>query len=839
MISVGPVTTFEYLNEDENSTTSDQWISDVSDYGYIEQKSWWVGKLCPLLNLKPNVSGKDFANIFSGKNLKGVALLTKANGPHNPGRDLTWSPPKSVSVVYAVCSEALRERISWKNRQAVLGTLCFLEEKAAQTRCGKGGKVSVKTMGFVAAMFEHYTSRTNDMQLHIHLVVANLTFIEGQKWYAIDFAELFIWFKAAGEIYRSLLSKGLTELGFEVIKSEDGRYFEIKSVCLQICSKYSKRKNEITNSIEHSGIKNIDAKTKSMFAIRTREPKTVMDRLALLSRWQEELNELGMYESDIINIRNASLFKALNPIPVMSLLMTLTDYEAVLNVIDIYRAVAREAQFYNSSIACIHNTVEQILTHYWIVPLGKDAKGRALYTTQMMIDIERSVVELATYLHLDESYKMDDQVIEQAIATQENNQGFEMSEEQRASVQCVCQTGLDILQGRAGAGKSTSMQAVRIAYESQGIKVKGSTIAKKAAVQLENDTGIESKTLASTILEIEKRPSRYSNSVIVVDEAGLIPTSDLLMLMRGAEKAKAKVILVGETAQLKSIKQSGCLAYLSKLLGHSELTSIYRQRQLWARTMVVDLRSGASMSAINTMRAKGLLNLLETKDKTLEALIDAWHAYTQANPNKDWMIMAFSWKDVEPLNELVRKRLKEREVIGDENIEIDCVVSEKVMSLKFSVNDRVRFTNNDYERGFTNGDLGTVTAISDFEDEYYFFISMDNGHRVRFGVSDYSDKKGNLHLVHAYASTIYSSQGSTVDGDTFVLYTTSMDRAASYVAGSRHKDNCHWFVDGKELDDYNEDHVDGEQNLHESRIKILAKCMGSSRHKAMALEYLE
>ncbi|WP_342340263.1 AAA family ATPase [Brumicola pallidula] len=546
-----------------------------------------------------------------------------------------------------------------------------------------------------------------------------------------------------------------------------------------------------------------------------------------------------MFESDIINIRNASLFKPLEPIPVMFLLMRLTEHEAVLDVIDIYKAVAIEAQFYNSSLACIHNTVEQILTHDWLVSLGKDAKGRALYTTQMMIDIERSVVELATYLHLDESYKMNDQAIEQAIAAQENNQGFEMSEEQQASVQGVCQTGLDILQGRAGAGKSTSMQAVRIAYESQGIKVKGSTIAKKAAVQLENDTGIESKTLASTILEIEKRPSRYSNSVILVDEAGLIPTSDLLMLMRGAEKAKAKIILVGETAQLKSIKQTGCLAYLSKLLGHSELTSIYRQRQLWARTMVVDLRSGASMSAINTMRAKGLLNLFETKDKTLEALIDAWHAYTLANPNKDWMIMAFSWKDVEPLNELVRKRLKDREVIGDEDIEINCVVSQKVMSLKFSVNDRVWFTINDYERAFTNGDLGTVTAISEFEDEYYFFISMDNGHRVRFKVSDYSDEKGNLHLVRAYASTIYSSQGSTVDGDTFVLYTTSMDRAASYVAGSRHKDNCDWFVNGRELDDYNDDAITEERNLQESRIETLAKCMRTSRHKAIALEYLK
>jgi conjugative relaxase-like TrwC/TraI family protein len=181
MLSSGLVTSFKYLIEDECPSNSNQWLSSVSDFDFTEQKSWWVGKLCPLLNLKPNVSEKDFNNVFSGKNLKGDPLLPKFHGRHNPGRDITLSPPKSVSVVYALCSEALRERISWKNRQAALRTLCFLEEKAAQTRCGKGGKVLVKTMGFFAAMFEHCTSRANDMQLHIHLVIANLTFVEGQK----------------------------------------------------------------------------------------------------------------------------------------------------------------------------------------------------------------------------------------------------------------------------------------------------------------------------------------------------------------------------------------------------------------------------------------------------------------------------------------------------------------------------------------------------------------------------------------------------------------------------------------------------------------------------------
>ncbi len=86
----------------------------------------------------------------------------------------------------------------------------------------------------------------------------------------------------------------------------------------------------------------------------------------------------------------------------------------------------------------------------------------------------------------------------------------------------VCQSSLDIIQGRAGAGKSTSMQAMRLAYQSQGFTVRGATVARQAAQQLEKDTGIESTTLASLLNELSKGNSqaKFKDTVILLDEAG-------------------------------------------------------------------------------------------------------------------------------------------------------------------------------------------------------------------------------------------------------------------------------------------------------------------------------
>ncbi|WP_421131756.1 hypothetical protein [Alteromonas sp. A079] len=150
----------------------------------------------------------------------------------------------------------------------------------------------------------------------------------------------------------------------------------------------------------------------------------------------------------------------------------------------------------------------------------------------------------------------------------------------------------------------------------------------------------------------------------------------------------------------------------------------------------------------------------------------------------------------------------------------------------------MRFTKNDYKRDFTNGEQDTITQILQQRDDIRFTVKLDSGRSVSFYQSDYSDKQGRLQLVQAYACTVYSSQGATIDGDTLVLYTTAMDRAASYVAGSRHRENCHWFINAQELD--------AQPNITEkdkppdmtTRLKKLAHSMSIDKHKTMAIEYL-
>ena len=102
--------------------------------------------------------------------------------------------------------------------------------------------------------------------------------------------------------------------------------------------------------------------------------------------------------------------------------------------------------------------------------------------------------------------------------------------------------------------------------------------------------------------------------------------------------------------------------------------------------------------------------------------------------------------------------------------------------------------------------------------------------------NDYQSDQGRLPLVHAYAMTVYSSQGVTVDGDTFILYNAHMDRANSYVAGSRHKDNSHWFINNKEMDALIS--PDGGVISAEQRIAVLAEQMSREQYTKLAIEYL-
>lgn len=828
MISISSVSSLKYYVEDENveGTPSNNIINVVSS-----------GSLKVELGLKTRMSFSELENVFSGCDAKGKKLLRNSNIRNKKGWDVTFSAPKPVSVVWARAGDALRNNIGAAHHNAVIDTIKFLEIKAAYTRVGQAGRLKQKTKGFAALIFEHYRSRADDVQLHSHVLIPNLTLRADEKWASIDSQYLFEWSHAATQVYRALLAMGLRNLGFNIVRVEDTDCFTLLGIDKAVCKAFSKRTQDIKTKIEKMGLEDASASTRNKVVLYSRLPKSSSSPSHLLAKWQSEMSSMGYEEEDLHNSINVLHKPALEMLPILQVMKKLTRQKATLSEAQIYERVAIEAQFFHVTLLEIINTVTYILEHKWLLGPLRGRTGKAIYSTSFILNVEKDLIALAKQLRNKRSYQLSPHTILTAISKQESEQGFNLSAEQKNSVGDVCKTGLDILQGRAGAGKSTSMKALRIAYELSGFKVVGATIAKNAASQLEEETGIRSSTFAKLLIDIKHKNNSFRNTVILIDEAGLIPSSGMLELLKGIMQADAKLVLVGETEQLAAIEHAGCLLYLSKLFGFGELSTIYRQRERWAKELVSDLRQGNSTKALKAMGENGLLHISDSKAAAMEKLVACWESFIDKNPDKQYMVLANSWKDVKPLNELIRKKLQEKCLVGNEDVEVECVISDKYFCQKFSCKDQIRFTKNDHEKGLINGQLGTIIDIKKVDADILFTVLKDSSETIKVLKSEYSDDNDALQLVHAYAITVYSSQGSTVDGDTFVFYNKAMNRAASYVAGSRHKDHCNWFVDGSNLGINNNANIVAKEDLDTLQMKKLAEYMSYESSETMALEH--
>ena len=162
------------------------------------------------------------------------------------GFGLTFSPPKSVSVLWGTGGEELRTAVVAAHERALASTLSFLQDHAAFTRRGAGGVFQVDTEGFVAASFLHRTSRAADPQLHSHVLLANKVRAEDGRWLSLDGRELYEHQKAAGMLYRAALRAELTaSLGVSWTPVDENGIAEIQGVPKVLVETWSTRRHEV------------------------------------------------------------------------------------------------------------------------------------------------------------------------------------------------------------------------------------------------------------------------------------------------------------------------------------------------------------------------------------------------------------------------------------------------------------------------------------------------------------------------------------------------------------------------------------------------------------------
>ena len=212
------------------------------------EASAWAGKGAEALGLSGPVGPDTFQAILEGKVPGGPQLGRRGKEgeiEHRPGRDVTMSAPKSVSLLALVGGD---ERIVEAHDRAVRTTLGWVEKNAVLTRMQDGTTGAMVHAGdqkTVVATFRHDTSRNLDPQLHTHCVIANMVQGADDRWRTMVNDGLYRQQKAISAIYRAELAEGLGRLGYELERTHaDGR-FEIAGIPREVIEAFSTRRAEI------------------------------------------------------------------------------------------------------------------------------------------------------------------------------------------------------------------------------------------------------------------------------------------------------------------------------------------------------------------------------------------------------------------------------------------------------------------------------------------------------------------------------------------------------------------------------------------------------------------
>jgi conjugative relaxase-like TrwC/TraI family protein len=256
-----------------------------------EPPGHWAGRGAERLSLVGPVTHAEFQAALQGVDPKTGERLAQVGGrgrEHSAGWDMTFSAPKSVSVLWALSEGQGREAIEQAHRSAVLAATAHLEATAGWARRGRQGASRERTAGLLMAQFDHHTSRESDPQLHTHAFIFNLAPRRDGSWGAIVSRELYKGQKEAGLTYRRALASELERQGIRIERQNDT--FRVAAIPRDVERAFSKRRLAIEEAARVHGYST--PKGLELATLRTR-PKRDAKLGDLIKHWQAEAKALG------------------------------------------------------------------------------------------------------------------------------------------------------------------------------------------------------------------------------------------------------------------------------------------------------------------------------------------------------------------------------------------------------------------------------------------------------------------------------------------------------------------------------------------------------------------
>jgi conjugative relaxase-like TrwC/TraI family protein len=775
MLSIGKLTAGREDYYLSSLTVSDEYYLNPTEIPGV-----WHGALAPVLGLDGPVDANGFRAVLDGRHPDGRPLIPGVGSRGRvTGFDLTFSAPKSVSLLWALAEPATAAVVVAAHDAAVADAFAALEAEAIVARRGHGGTTRIRTGGLVAAGFGHRSSRAGDPQLHTHLVTANLTLAEDGHWSSPYGQAIYGWAKTVGYLYQASLRARLTEiLGVTWTPVTKG-VAEIDGITKTQRDLFSSRRAEITDHLDRYGHTSSAAARTATLATRTAKDRT-SDLDHLRAEWVAQATSAGLAIDGVAHHPRTPEHVDVTDVLVgpdgLTAQRTSFDRRLVLQAL-------ASAQLEGSHARRLLADADRFLGRPDVVALsGSTTIGQGRYTTAGLLAVEAGLVEGAARRVSERVGTVPDTVVERVIAGRPT-----LSEEQATMVRRLTMSGVgvEVVIGRAGTGKTFALDAARAAWEQAGHPVIGTALAAKAAAGLRDGTGIRSGTLDRLLVDLD-RPGPLAglppHSVVVVDEAGMVGTRKLDRLLTHAARAGAKVVLVGDPRQLPEIDAGGTLAALAGRLDPIELTTNRRQEQPWERDALDQLRHGTVATAVAAYHRAGRITLAATADTARRTLVDDWWGARQGitNPNhvvagradhdataRRVAMYAVTRADVDDLNRRARTHLRDAGLLIGPDVTI--------VGRDFAIGDEVLALRNDRRLGIRNGTTGTVTHL----DADGATITTATG-----ALTVPTEYLTAGHLTHNYATTVHKSQGTTVD-HAFLLGSEGLFREAGYVGMSR------------------------------------------------------
>ncbi len=809
----------------------------VEDYylGSGEGPGYWMASGAQNLGLSGEVTETALRDILRGAHpATGGDLIVPRKGERVPGFDLTFRAPKSVALLHALGPKEASNEVVSAHDAAVAASLGYLESVASGARRGKGGKTVIESNGFIGAAFRHRASRAADPLLHTHVLVANLVRGSDGRWGAVDARHLYLHAKTTGYLYQSHLRAELTRrLGVAWGPVRNGAA-DLKGVPREVLRAFSRRRHEIEQAC--GGADAAGGRRGQFAALATRKAKDYeVSPEVLLAEWRERAERLGLEQQDLEALLDETTYRDLDldeqddveldlasPSGLTAQSSTFSRREALQGFCSALRDGA--------TVEKVEALADAFLENDEVVAIGDDGPRRfrlsdspiaagtneTRYTTQEMLATERRVVEHAVARRTDGVGIVAAGHRDAALASRPS-----LYPDQVAMVERVTSSGagVEVVVGPAGTGKTFALGAAREAWEREGLRVIGCALAARAAQELQSGSGIRSMTLAKLLGELDDARSGGlgRGAVAVVDEAGMVGTRGLERLLDHAARDNAKVVLVGDDAQLPEITAGGAFRGIKNRLESAELTEVRRQPVEWERDTLELLRQGRAAEAVQAYRDHGRLFAARGADETRDRLVaDWWESYSQGVTA---VMIAARRSDVAALNEAARDLMAAAGRLDGDSIQIG--------GSTFARGDEVMTIRNHPQLGVVNGTRGRVAAVDAQSRE--LTIETDGGRHSTLPPS----YLGAGHLTHAYAITGHKSQGMTVD-KAFVLGDETLYKEWGYVAMSRGRlDNRLYVVAGVDLD---REDTGGQVTRLADPVAAVTRSLGRSRAKELALD---